>query len=101
MPNTQYAVYTTSVIVTNTSKVEGFNKNNNNNDDDDNDDNPAKVESSPSETLVAWTDPAFPAFVEVTLVLVSLVQLPGMYWWIQYVYRACRLFLHLIGMLSK
>ena len=27
-----------------------------------------KVESSPSETLVAWTDPAFPAFVEVSLV---------------------------------
>ena len=26
-----------------------------------------KVESSPSETLVAWTDPAFPAFVEVSL----------------------------------
>ena len=74
VPNTQYAVYTTSVIVTNTSKVQSIN------DDNDNDDNPAKVESSPSETLVAWTDPAFPAFVEVTLVLVSLVQLPGMYW---------------------
>ena len=54
--------------------------NDNDDNDDDNDDNPAKVESSPSETLVAWTDPAFPAFVEVTLVLVSLVQLPGMYW---------------------
>ena len=86
MPNTQYAVYTTSVIVTNTSKVESINNDNVN---DDNDDNPAKVESSPSETLVAWTDPAFPAFVEVTLVLVSLVQLPGMYWWIQYVEPVC------------
>ena len=82
MPNTQYAVYTTSVIVTNTSKVQSINNDNVNY---VNDDNPAKVESSPSETLVAWTDPAFPAFVEVTLVLVSLVQLPGMYWWIQYI----------------
>ena len=44
-PNTQYALYTTAIVVTNTSKVE----------------------STPSETLIAWTDPAFPAFVEVSI----------------------------------
>lgn len=38
-PNTQYIVFVTAI-----SK---------------------KGESSPSETLIAWTDPAYPAFVEV------------------------------------
>lgn len=38
-PNTQYIVYVTAI-----SK---------------------KGESLPSETLIAWTDPAYPAFVEV------------------------------------
>eukprot|EP00092_Neocalanus_flemingeri_P093803 GFUD01119242.1.p1 GENE.GFUD01119242.1~~GFUD01119242.1.p1 ORF type:complete len:1460 (+),score=180.34 GFUD01119242.1:219-4598(+) len=41
-PNTQYALYSTALIVTKDTKIE----------------------STPSETLIAWTDPAFPAFVE-------------------------------------
>lgn len=40
-PNTQYIVYVTAVS--------------------------AKGESAPSETLIAWTDPAYPAFVEVNM----------------------------------
>ena len=43
IPNTQYSLYTTALIVKNETKIE----------------------STPSETLIAWTDPAFPAFVEV------------------------------------
>ena len=42
-PNTQYALYSTALLVTKDNKIE----------------------STPSETLIAWTDPAFPAFVEV------------------------------------
>lgn len=38
-PNTQYIVYVTAIS--------------------------SKGESAPSETLIAWTDPAYPAFVEV------------------------------------
>jgi len=41
-PNTQYALYSTALLVTKDNKIE----------------------STPSETLIAWTDPAFPAFVE-------------------------------------
>ena len=44
-PNTQYSLYSTALIIRNKTKIE----------------------SSPSETLIAWTDPAFPAFVEVGL----------------------------------
>ena len=40
-PNTQYIVYVTAIS--------------------------EKGESLPSETLIAWTDPAYPAFVEVRL----------------------------------
>ena len=43
IPNTQYSLYSTALIVSNDTKIE----------------------STPSETLIAWTDPAFPAFVEV------------------------------------
>ena len=43
-PNTQYALYSTALTVTTDTKIE----------------------STPSETLIAWTDPAFPAFVEVS-----------------------------------
>lgn len=39
-PNTQYIVYVTAIS--------------------------AKGQSAPSETLIAWTDPAYPAFVEVS-----------------------------------
>ena len=42
-PNTQYSLYLTALVVNNGSRIE----------------------STPSETLIAWTDPAFPAFVEV------------------------------------
>eukprot|EP00090_Calanus_glacialis_P031499 TRINITY_DN5209_c0_g1_i1.p1 TRINITY_DN5209_c0_g1~~TRINITY_DN5209_c0_g1_i1.p1 ORF type:complete len:1460 (-),score=250.05 TRINITY_DN5209_c0_g1_i1:454-4833(-) len=42
IPNTQYSLYSTALIVSNDTKIE----------------------STPSETLIAWTDPAFPAFVE-------------------------------------
>jgi hypothetical protein len=45
-PNTQYIVYVTAVS--------------------------EKGQSLPSETLIAWTDPAYPAFVEVRLKLKSL-----------------------------
>lgn len=41
-PNAQYIVYVTAVS--------------------------SKGESAPSETLIAWTDPAYPAFVEVTVI---------------------------------
>merc|ERR1719228_81789 len=41
-PNSQYVVYSTALLVRNKTKIE----------------------STPSETLIAWTDPAFPAFVE-------------------------------------
>ena len=44
-PNTQYSLYSTALIIKNKTKIE----------------------STPSETLIAWTDPAFPAFVEVGL----------------------------------
>jgi hypothetical protein len=47
-PNTQYIIYVTAI-----SK---------------------KGQSLPSETLIAWTDPAYPAFVEVCLII-SLVHL--------------------------
>jgi hypothetical protein len=40
-PNTQYIVYVTAIS--------------------------EKGQSLPSETLIAWTDPAYPAFVEVRL----------------------------------
>ena len=43
IPNTQYSLYSTALIISNDTKIE----------------------STPSETLIAWTDPAFPAFVEV------------------------------------
>jgi hypothetical protein len=46
-PNTQYIVYVTAIS--------------------------EKGQSLPSETLIAWTDPAYPAFVEVRLKLKSLV----------------------------
>jgi hypothetical protein len=46
-PNTQYIVYVTAIS--------------------------EKGQSLPSETLIAWTDPAYPAFVEVRLKLESLV----------------------------
>lgn len=39
-PNTQYIFYITAIL-------------------------PKKGQSLPSETLIAWTDPAYPAFVEV------------------------------------
>lgn len=42
-PNTQYIVYVTAIS--------------------------EKGQSLPSETLIAWTDPAYPAFVEVSLKL--------------------------------
>lgn len=42
LPNTQYATYATAVMIKNGTKLE----------------------SEPSESLIAWTDPAFPAFVE-------------------------------------
>lgn len=42
IPNRQYATYTTTVVSLNGSQIQ----------------------STPSETLIAWTDPAFPAFVE-------------------------------------
>lgn len=45
-PNTQYIVYVTAIS--------------------------EKGQSLPSETLIAWTDPAYPAFVEVRLKLKSL-----------------------------
>ena len=45
-PNTQYSLYITAVVLNNGSRVE----------------------STPSETLIAWTDPAFPAFVEVMII---------------------------------
>ena len=45
VPNTQYSLYSTALIIRNKTKIE----------------------STPSETLIAWTDPAFPAFVEVGL----------------------------------
>ena len=44
LPNTQYSLYSTALVISNNTKIE----------------------STPSETLIAWTDPAFPAFVEVT-----------------------------------
>ena len=43
IPNTQYSLYSTALIISNNTKIE----------------------STPSETLISWTDPAFPAFVEV------------------------------------
>ena len=43
LPNTQYSLYSTALLLKNDKKIE----------------------STPSETLIAWTDPAFPAFVEV------------------------------------
>jgi hypothetical protein len=46
-PNTQYILYVTAIS--------------------------EKGQSLPSETLIAWTDPAYPAFVEVRLKLKSLV----------------------------
>ena len=46
VPNTQYSLYATAVINVKDKTVE----------------------SEPSETLIAWTDPAFPAFVEVRIV---------------------------------
>ena len=46
VPNTQYSLYATAVINVKDNTVE----------------------SEPSETLIAWTDPAFPAFVEVRIV---------------------------------
>jgi hypothetical protein len=58
LPNTQYILYATALtyVAANTTAA-----------------NTTvipvkKVESEPSETLVSWTDPAFPAFVEVRLV---------------------------------
>merc|ERR1712106_1215582 len=42
IPNTQYSLYSTALIIKNDTKTE----------------------SEPSESLIAWTDPAFPAFVE-------------------------------------
>lgn len=42
LPNTQYSLYSTALVISNNTKIE----------------------STPSETLIAWTDPAFPAFVE-------------------------------------
>lgn len=56
-PNTQYIVYVTAIS--------------------------GKGQSLPSETLIAWTDPAYPAFVEVRLkfkylfLSFSLLQLYG------------------------
>merc|ERR1719483_496943 len=41
-PNTQYSTYATAIVIKNGTKIE----------------------SSPSETLIAWTDPASPAYVE-------------------------------------
>ena len=49
-PNTQYSLYITAVVLNNGSRVE----------------------STPSETLIAWTDPAFPAFVEVMIIKLFL-----------------------------
>jgi len=46
-PNTQYIVYVTAIS--------------------------EKGQSLPSETLIAWTDPAYPAFVEVRLKLKYLL----------------------------
>ena len=47
VPNTQYSLYATAVININATTT---------------------AESEASETLIAWTDPAFPAFVEVRIV---------------------------------
>ena len=44
-PNTQYSLYMTALVTNNGTGLE----------------------STPSETLIAWTDPAFPAFVEVII----------------------------------
>jgi hypothetical protein len=62
LPNTQYIVYATALtyIAGGLSNATAANNNNNS--------TLKKVESEPSETLVAWTDPAFPAFVEVRMV---------------------------------
>ena len=59
LPNTQYIVYATALTYTSANNTNAT--------------TPIivpvkKVESEPSETLVAWTDPAFPAFVEVRMV---------------------------------
>lgn len=56
VPNTQYIVYTTAVSVRNDTDYTLTNN---------------TLESEPSETLVAWTDPAFPAFVEVRIIKTS------------------------------
>ena len=52
-PNTQYILYTTAIIYNNDSDYTLTR---------------STQESEPSETLVAWTDPAFPAFVEVRII---------------------------------
>lgn len=54
LPNTQYIVYATALTYAANANATLV---------------PIKkIESEPSETLVAWTDPAFPAFVEVRMV---------------------------------
>lgn len=56
-PNTQYIVYVTAIS--------------------------EKGQSLPSETLIAWTDPAYPAFVEVSLklnIFMSFICIVLPYW---------------------
>lgn len=63
-PNTQYALYTTAISSTSSDPALSCELLGG---DDCNSDEPAVVttgESLASETLIAWTDPAFPAFVE-------------------------------------
>ena len=51
VPNTQYILYATALAVK-----------------PDASDRDGLLESDTSETLIAWTDPAFPAFVEVRII---------------------------------
>ena len=49
VPNTQYILYATALTVTPNASTD-------------------VLESDASESLIAWTDPAFPAFVEVRII---------------------------------